>query len=85
MKIKLMELAHYFQVHTGRANGYAQVIVRSSLMQGKIDLTFSVGGEDREYHPASVVEGIQQALEYVRKHVPVQDLVEMDPGDHESE
>lgn len=85
MKINLMEIAHYFQVPTGQVNGYTQIIVRSSLLQGKIDLTFSVGCEDREHLPASAVEGIQQALEYVLNHVPVQDLVEMDPKDHQSE
>jgi hypothetical protein len=85
VKIQLMEIAHLFRVPTGDTGAWIQVIVRSSLLRGKLDLTFTVGNEARELLPATVVDGIQQAVEYAGQHAPAGDLSEMDPEERESE
>lgn len=57
-----------------------RITVHASVHHGGLHLSFSLGGpaESRETLPAALVETLRAGLEYARKHVRLQDLVEED-------
>lgn len=87
VKAKLREMDLVFHVPVGgESRDWHQVVVQVALLRGALDISFSVPGlEEREPIPASVLDGIQEAVAWARKNVRARDLVEMDPPECESE
>lgn len=87
VRVKLREVDLVWHVPVGGdAQNWRQVIVQVGLLHGELEITFSLpGAEPGETIPASVIEGIQQAVAWARKNVKVKDLVEMDPEQRETE
>lgn len=87
MKAKLREVDLIFHVPVrGDAKNWRQVIIQVGVLRGELDITFSVPGlEERETIPASVIEGIQEAVHWAKNNVKVKDLVEMDSEERETE
>jgi hypothetical protein len=87
MKIKLREVDLVFHIPVrGDARNWRQVVLQVGVLHGVLDITFSISGlEERETIPASVIEGIQEAIAWATKNVKAKDLVEMDPEDRECE
>lgn len=87
MKVKLREVNLIFHVPVpGPTRNWLQVIVQVGLLNGALDVTFCLpGDESREMIPAAVIEGIQEAVAWARKNVKAKDLHELDPEERDEE
>ena len=87
VKVKLREVDLIFHIPIpGQSRDWRQVVVQVGLLRGALDVTFSLPGtEDRKTIPASVIEGVREAIAWARKNVKAKDMVEMDPEESESE
>lgn len=87
MKAKLREVDFVFHVPVGSdARDWRQVTLQVGLLHGEMNITFSISGvEDRETIPASVLDGIQEAVAWAHKTVRARDLSEMDAEDRGNE
>lgn len=87
MKAKLREVDLVFHIPIGaRTKDWRQVVVQVGLLHGRLDITFNLGGRDQgEALPASILEGLQEALSWAAKNVRAKDLVEMDPEERVEE
>jgi hypothetical protein len=81
VKVRLIEVDFLFLAEPAGGGHGNRVTIQAGLHRRKLYLSFSIGGpaDARETLPADLVDAIKQGLDYAKRHVRVQDLVEQDP------
>ena len=76
--VRLVEVDYIWITNVSGGGRQNRITIHASLYRSEPYLSFSIGGpaEARETLPAALVDAIREGLEYARKHVRVQDLVE---------